>query len=447
MTHKIVKILALVFCLVSPSLLQAEIPANTQSTSLHTMLKQAMPAVVNIYVQGQLPPSRAPLMQPNATPQMGPRFQDVGSGVIVDGKNGLIVTNAHVVQYSQIIVVTLNSGRRYQAKLLGSDVPSDIAVLKISADNLSSIPLADSDKAEVGDFVVAIGSPFGLLNQSVTSGVISALNRSDLGIEGYENFIQTDASINPGNSGGALVNMQGELVGINTAILSPGGGNIGIGFAIPSNMVKSVMEQLIRYGKVERGVMGVYVQDLTPDLADALNAHGKKGALITEVAPGSPAAKAGLKAKDIVIGINGKSTESGAELKNTLGLTRVGSTVELKVLRGEKTFTTQARLIPKEEAFAPTKPSFLSGVQLRDYDQLNFNNEEVKGVQVVDLDVNSAAALKGLRPGDIILSANNQPVTSVMELSKIASNKDAKSLLLEVQHVRGGNIFIVVDNN
>ena len=223
---------------------------NQPLPTLSTMLKKAMPAVVNIYVQGQMPPSHYPLGEPMPNgPAEGRSFQDVGSGVIVDAKNGLVITNAHVVRYSQIILVTLNDGRHYKGQLIGIDNPSDVAVIKINAPDLMALPFADSNKAQVGDFVVAIGSPFGLLNQTVTSGVISALNRSDLGIEGYENFIQTDASINPGNSGGALVNVEGQLVGINTAILSPGGGNVGIGFAIPSNMVKSVTDQLIRYGK------------------------------------------------------------------------------------------------------------------------------------------------------------------------------------------------------
>lgn len=335
-------------------------PASNQPTaSLEGMLKNVIPTVVNIYVQGQLPPGHpmmpnAPMSPPSPNkpqPTMsGPqKFSDFGSGVIVNAKEGYIITNAHVVRYAQTIVVTLNDGRRYRGKLIGMDNASDIAVIKINADHLTAIPFADSDKAQVGDYVVAIGSPFGLLTQTVTSGVISALNRSDLGIEGYENFIQTDAPINPGNSGGALVNINGELVGINTAIITPTQGSVGIGFAIPSNMAKSVIDQLIKYGKVERGLLGVIVQPLTPDLADALNVSGVKGALITQVNPGSPAAKAGLQVKDIVIKIDGKSIENAAQLRNTIGLLRVGTTISLEVLRDNKKLTMSATISPPKK--------------------------------------------------------------------------------------------------
>lgn len=421
--------------------------------SLAQTLKKVMPAVVNIYVQGQLPPGHYgnPSSPSGSRPYRGmsaPKFQDVGSGVIVDAKQGLIVTNAHVVKDAQTITVTLNDGRRYKGNLVGADSASDIAVIKIKADALEAIPFADSSKVQVGDFVAAIGSPFGLLTQTVTSGVVSAINRSDLGIEGYENFIQTDAPINPGNSGGALVDMKGALVGINTAIISPGGGNIGIGFAIPSDMVHSVMEQLIQYGKVERGLLGVMVQDLTPDLADALGEHDIKGALITQVSPGSPADKAGLQTKDIVDQINGKPIINAAQLRNAVGLVRVGTKLNLHVLRGNKKLNLEATVVPPKEAFtaASNVPSFLAGVRLRDFDQLDFNAREVKGVQVLDLDDNSAAALKGVRPGDVILMANNVQVTTLQQLLQ-AANSNPKRLLLEISRSGGGRVFLVIDNN
>lgn len=447
--------LALIF---SFSMIQAEIlpPVNNKaSPDLSGMLKNVMPAVVNIYVQGELPPGHYPMMGPNKQPypsqgMVSPKFQDVGSGVIVDAKEGYVITNAHVVRDAQSITVTLNDGRRLKGHIIGADNPSDIAVIKINPDHLETIPYADSDQLEVGDYVAAIGSPFGLLTQTVTSGVISALNRSDLGIEGYENFIQTDAPINPGNSGGALVNMKGQLVGINTAIIAPAGGNVGIGFAIPSNMAKSVVDQLIRYGKVERGLLGVAVQNLTPDLADALNATGVKGALITQVNPGSPAAKADLRIEDVVTQINGKPITNAAQLRNTIGLMRVGSAVALTVLRNGKTFAVTTTIVPQKEALAhlnaANSSSLLAGVRLRDYNELNFNAEQVKGIEVLDLDDNSAAALKGLRPGDVILAANNQFVGNIVDLTKIA-NSNPKRLLLEVQHESGGTTFMVIDNN
>lgn len=448
-------LLVLLACLLTFSA-YAEVPQNIikEHPNLTVMLKSAMPAVVNIYVQGQLPPGHYPIAKGQKSPnpyqqQMEvPRyFQDYGSGVIVDAHQGYILTNAHVIRDAQSIIVTLNDGRRFHGQIIGADNLSDIAVIKINADNLSALPFADSDKVQVGDFVAAIGSPFGLLTQTVTSGVVSALNRDDLGIEGYENFIQTDASINPGNSGGALVNMQGQLVGINTAILAPSGGNIGIGFAIPSNMSRSVMEQLIKYGKVERGLLGVVVQDLTPDLADALNAHGVQGALVTQINPGTPAAKAGLQVKDIVVKINGKPITSAAQLRTTVGLMRVGSNVSLEVLRNNKTLQLNAETMPQQKVLSrETINSLLAGVRLRNYSELNFNAQQVRGIEVVDLDENSAAALKGLRPGDVILTANGQQVADITQLLDIA-NKNSKRLLLEIQRNGSAYLFMVIDNN
>lgn len=432
---------------------RAEMPPEVNGKPLPTlssMLKNVMPAIVNIYVQGQLPPGHYPIMTPqgpSVTPQpVSPKFQDIGSGVIVNAEKGLIVTNAHVVRNAQTIIVTLSDSRRYKARLIGADAASDIAVLQIHADHLQAITLADSDKVKVGDFVLAIGSPFGLLTQSVTSGIVSALNRSDLGIEGYENFIQTDAPINPGNSGGALVNMNGQLVGINTAIIAPSGGSVGIGFAIPSDMAKSVTDQLIKFGDVKRGLLGVMVQNLTPDLADALNANGIKGALITEVSPGSPAAKAGLQTKDIIKAINNKPVENAAQMRNAVGLTRVGNPLKLTILRGSRTETFEATPVPKEQAFAPVIPSLLAGVRLRDYDEINVNSQEIKGVQVLALDDNSAAALNGLYPQDVIISANGKPITNVSELLKIAE-ANTKSLLLQVKRGGIGTVFLVINNN
>ncbi|HEV2336103.1 MAG TPA: trypsin-like peptidase domain-containing protein, partial [Stellaceae bacterium] len=256
----------------------------------------------------------------------------VGSGVIVDAAQGYVLTNNHVVENATDIEVTTKDNRRLTAKLIGRDTETDIAVLRVPAGNLTAVPMGDSDRLQVGDFVLAIGNPFGL-GQTVTSGIVSALGRSGLGIEGYEDFIQTDASINPGNSGGPLVDLEGECVGINTAILAPGGGNIGIGFAVPINMARRVMEQLVRFGEVKRGRIGVAIQDLTPDLAQAMNTVHTTGAVIARVDPSSPAERAGLHTGDLVVAVNGVTVNSGTQLRNMIGLTRIGSEVELTVDR------------------------------------------------------------------------------------------------------------------
>jgi Do/DeqQ family serine protease len=309
--------------------------------SLAPMLKNITPGVVNIAVKGrervQNPLFQDPFFRrffniPQGQGMQERETQATGSGVIVDAAQGYVLTNAHVVENETSITVTTKDNHRYPAKLVGRDTETDVAVLKIETGHLTAVPFGDSDKLQVGDFVVAIGNPFGL-GQTVTSGIVSALGRSGLGIEGYEDFIQTDASINPGNSGGALVDLHGDLVGINTAILAPGGGNIGIGFAVPINMARKVMDQLIRYGEVKRGRIGVTIQDLTPDLAQAMNTTRTNGAVIAQVAPDSPAQHAGLKSGDLVIDANGVPVHSGTQLRNTIGLTRIGDDVKLTIDR------------------------------------------------------------------------------------------------------------------
>jgi Do/DeqQ family serine protease len=271
------------------------------------------------------------------------RTQSLGSGVVVDARNGYIVTNQHVIENAQSITVTLRDGRQLSAKIIGSDPDSDLAVIQVPTSGLTALSLADSDTLRVGDFVVAIGNPFGL-GQTVTSGIVSALGRTGLGIEGYEDFIQTDASINPGNSGGALVNLAGELVGINTAILAPSGGNVGIGFAIPVNMVSQVMGQIVKYGEVRRGQLGVTVQDLTPQLARAFGISEYQGAVIAQVQPNSAAARGGLKAGDVVMAINDKPVRNSGTLKNLIGLLPVGEEVKLDILREGKPLTVTVRI-------------------------------------------------------------------------------------------------------
>ena len=329
--------------------------------SLAPMLINITPGVVNIAVKGRVR-EQNPLLQdpffrrffniPNGQGYAERETQATGSGVIIDAAQGYVLTNAHVVENETSITVTTKDNRRYPAKLVGRDTDTDVAVLKIEPGHLTAVPLGDSDKLQVGDFVVAIGNPFGL-GQTVTSGIVSALGRSGLGIEGYEDFIQTDASINPGNSGGALVDLHGDLVGINTAILAPGGGNIGIGFAVPINMARRVMDQLVRYGEVKRGRIGVTIQDLTPDLAQAMNTTRTNGAVIARVEPGSSADLAGLKSGDLVVAVNGVPVKSGTQLRNTIGLTRIGEDVKLTVDRGgsEKSLGVKVQLAQRH----PTK--------------------------------------------------------------------------------------------
>lgn len=319
--------------------------------TLAPMLKQVTPAVVSIAVRGSVAMAPNPLFDDPFFQRffnlpdrpLRREFRSAGSGVIVDAAKGYVLTNSHVVQNAGEVTVTLRDGRQLPAKLIGADPEVDIAVIQISSNNLTALPLGDSDRLQVGDFVIAVGNPFGL-GQTVTSGMVSALGRSGLGIEGYEDFIQTDASINPGNSGGALVNLRGELIGINTAIVGPSGGNIGIGFAIPVNMARRIMTQLITHGEVRRGQLGIQIQDLTPDIAKALNISDTRGAVVTVITPGSPADSAGLKVEDVVVGVNGEPIRSASDLRNKIGLEQVGAEVKLDILRRGERRTVTARL-------------------------------------------------------------------------------------------------------
>lgn len=433
--------------------------SNKNLPSLAPVLKNTMPAIVNIAVQGIiLAPEQLPeeANAPNNNQQLQPlkpkKFQSIGSGVILDPKNGIIVTNDHVIRNAKLITITLNDGRRLKAKLVGSDSETDIAVLKIDATNLKGLPIGDSDKEEVGDFVIAIGNPFGLNSfgnsQSATFGIISALKRSDLNIEGVENFIQTDAAINPGNSGGALINTKGELIGINTAILSPFsyGGNVGIGFAIPINMVNDVVPQLIKYGSVHRGLMGIFVQHLSPELAQALGySENFKGALITQVNPESPAEKAGLKSGDIIVQINNTPITEGTQVRNTISLLRVGSTAKIIVMRDTKKLTLEAIVtdVKKHERELQATNPFLYGLALRNFEQDSPLHGHVVGVQVVGASENSAGWRAGVRPGDIIVSANKQNTPSMGSLQQVAA-QNKKQLLLQILRDAGALYVLVI---
>ena len=324
---------------------------NEPVTSLAPMLEKTTPGIVTISVEGtqvsrqQVPEMFRRFFGGNGEQVQERPFKGLGSGVIIDADKGYIVTNNHVVDNADEITVKLNDGREVKAKKLGADEQSDIALLKVDSDNLNlvAVPLADSDKVRVGDFVVAIGNPFGL-SQTVTSGIVSALGRSGLNIGGYENFIQTDAAINRGNSGGALVSLNGELVGINTAIFGPNGGNVGIGFAIPANMMKSLVDQIIEFGEVRRGLLGILGQDVDSGLAEAMNLDVSRGAFVSEVNEGSAADIGGIQAGDIIIEIEGRPVTSFLELRAKIGSKGAGTKVNLTLLRKGKEKDVQVTL-------------------------------------------------------------------------------------------------------
>ncbi len=433
-------------------LVQAAIPAQLKGQalpSLADMVEQVTPAVVNISTSSKVNISQNPLFNdpffrrffdiPNQPQQSRP--QSLGSGVVIDAEKGYIITNNHVVGRADEITITLRDGRELQARLLGSDPEADVALLQVPAKGLTAIKLADSSELRVGDFVVAIGNPFGL-GQTVTSGIVSALGRSGLGIEGYEDFIQTDASINPGNSGGALVNLDGELVGMNTAIIAPGGsgGNVGIGFAIPINMVQQIINQLVEHGEVQRGVLGVVTQDLTMDLAEAFNLKERKGAVISKVIPDSAAAQAGLEVGDVVVEVNGRKIKNAMDMRNAVGLVRIGQHLNIKLLRNGQAMTLKAKIQePKQQTVAGEKisPRLAGAVigQLPDND-----DESINHIVILDVAQGSPAWYARLRKGDEILSVNRKPVKSLEQLKKISGKGQ---LLLNIQR-NGTALFILL---
>jgi serine protease Do len=437
-------------CLMMSSFSNASIAS---AANLAPMLETVLPAVVNIKAQIKITDFNTlqelikqrnkNLQDKESQDAMIPNtFTSVASGVIVDAKNGYILTNAHVVNEAQTINVTLGDGRHFTAKMIGSDKPSDVALLQIKAKNLTALVMADSNLLRVGDFVAAIGNPFGL-NQTVTSGIISALGRTTLGIESYESFIQTDASINPGNSGGALINIQGQLIGINTAILAPGRGSIGIGFAIPSNMAKSIMKQLIEYGNVKRGVLGVGAQDISPELAGAFDINNTKGAVVAQLLPGSPAERAGMKVGDIITAVNSSPVKNASDVVNTIGFLRVDSKIVVNVLRKNTPVAMNITLSDPQQRKLKIQQldPFLYGVGLRDFSLLSPVHGAVQGVFVTSVEEDSRSFLSDLRPGDVIISANQQAVKSIEELKQQASKAD-KTLLLNV--LRGPSALFVV---
>jgi len=407
--------------------------------SLAPMVKRVSPSVVNIATRGTVkekPGQRNPLLDDpffrrffDAPPDSKPRerqFQSAGSGVIVDSKNGYIITNFHVVENASEITVTLLDDRSFSAKVLGSDEGADIAVLQVKQPNLVSMSLGDSGKLEVGDYVVAIGNPFGL-SHTVTAGIVSALSRTGINPDGYEDFIQTDASINPGNSGGALVNLRGELVGINSAILSGSGGNIGIGFAIPVNLVKNVMDQLIKYGTVKRGVLGVNLYTVTSDIAKEFGITESSGALVAGVAQGSAAEHAGIKTGDIITSINGVAKKDPGELRYAIGLLHVGDKVEIGLLRDGKPRTVTAVIAERSEVESANAVDINKGLEGADL----ADAPDGGGVLVKTMQEGSPAAQNGLRANDLIVAVGRTPVTNTKTFRDAA--KGASVLVLNVR--------------
>jgi serine protease Do/serine protease DegQ len=439
------------FALSFSTLASAQLPEKVGTapvTSLAPIIKRASPAVVNIATKGTIKEQgRNPLLDDpffrrffDAPQDSAPRereFQSAGSGVIVDAKNGYIITNAHVIENASEITVTLFDDRQVKAKIVGKDPGSDVAVVKIDTKNIADMPLADSSKAEVGDFVIAIGNPFGL-QHTVTSGIVSALGRSGINPDGYEDFIQTDASINPGNSGGALVNLDGQLVGINTAIFSRSGGNIGIGFAIPSNMVKAVMTQLIQYGEVKRGVLGVQLANaFTPEIAEGLGLENAKGALVQQVVEGSPADKAGIKAGDVITTINNRAVANASELRNTIGLLRIGEKVDIGMIREGKPKRVTA-VIGERDGSSGTGDSVihpaLEGAALG-------NAPGNGGVLIQSVAEGSPAAQNNLRANDVILAVNRMRITNLEQLR--AALKGANAFAITIQRGNQRLVFPV----
>src|SRR5258706_9847790 len=436
---------------IAPGPAYAALPAPVADAapmpSLAPMVKRIAPSVVNIASRGTIkekPGQRNPLMDDpffrrffDTPPDSKPRerqFQSAGSGVIVDAKNGYIITNHHVVENASEITITLLDNRSFTAKVVGSDEGADIAVLQAKQPNLIAMPLGDSANLEGGDFVVAIGNPFGL-QHTVTAGIVSALGRSGINPEGYEDFIQTDASINPGNSGGALVNLKGELVGINSAILSGSGGNIGIGFAIPVNMVRGVMDQLIKYGQVKRGILGVNIYNVTPEIAKEFGLTESTGALVAGVAPGSSAEHAGIKTGDIITSINAIVMKSASELRNSIGMLRVGDKVEIGLLRDGKPLKVTALIAERSEAETANAVDIAQGLEGAELADAPAGG----GVLVRAVQDGSPASQAGIKPNDLIVGVGRTPVTNTKRFREAA--KRVNVMVLNVR--RGSAGFLV----
>ncbi|MEH5746722.1 serine endoprotease DegQ [Atlantibacter hermannii] len=417
----------------------SQVPGQAAIPSLAPMLEKVLPAVVSVQVEGtatqsqKVPEELKKFFGEEMPDQPAQPFEGLGSGVIIDAVKSYVLTNNHVINQAQKISVQLNDGREFDAKLIGGDDQSDIALLQLqNATNLTQIKVADSDTLRVGDFAVAVGNPFGL-GQTATSGIVSALGRSGLNLEGLENFIQTDASINRGNSGGALLNLNGELIGINTAILAPGGGSVGIGFAIPSNMAQTLANQLIQSGEIKRGLLGIKGTEMSADLAKAFNLNVQRGAFVSEVLPNSGSAKAGIKSGDVITSLNGKTLNSFAELRSRIATTAPGTTVRLGLLRDGKPLDVNVTLDKSTSSSASAEMIIpaLQGATLSD-GQLK---DGTKGVTIESVEKGSAAAQAGLHKDDVIIGVNRERVSTIAEIRKLMESKPSVVAL----HIMRGN--------
>ena len=425
--------------------LPSQVPGQEAIPSLAPMLEKVLPAVVSVQVEGtarqsqRIPEELKKYFGEEAPDQQAQPFEGLGSGVIIDAAKGYILTNNHVISQADKISVQLNDGREFDAKLIGGDDQSDIALLQVqNPSNLTQIAIADSDKLRVGDFAVAVGNPFGL-GQTATSGIVSALGRSGLNLEGLENFIQTDASINRGNSGGALLNLNGELIGINTAILAPGGGSIGIGFAIPSNMAKTLSQQLIQFGEVKRGLLGIKGMEMSADIAKAFKLNVQRGAFVSEVLPNSGSAKAGVKSGDIIVSLNDKPLSSFAELRSRIATTEPGAKVKLGLIREGKPLTVEVTLDKSTSSSASAEQisPALQGATLSDGQLKN----GTKGISVTTVEKSSPAAQAGLHQDDVIVGVNRTRVQSIAEMRKVLESKPA---VIALQIIRGNDTLYIL---
>jgi Do/DeqQ family serine protease len=410
---------------------------NEPLPSLAPLVERVAPAVVNIRVS-QTVENRSPFGDDAfrrffGIPDSSGGAREVasaGSGVIVDAERGYILTNHHVVENADEIQISLMDGEILDAEIVGSDAATDIALLKVEAEGLIEMPIGDSEIVRVGDFVLAIGNPFGL-GHTVTSGIVSALGRTGISRTGYEDFIQTDASINPGNSGGALVNMRGELVGINSAIISRSGGNVGIGFAVPTEIADSIMNQILDYGEVRRGLLGVSIQTIDSEVAKVLEISVDSGALISMIEPGSAAEEAGLRVDDIIVEVNKEKIGGASELRNTIGLMGSGEKINIKYVRDDETLTTTATLRQQQQrAATPT-----SGVEihpgLAGVEFATSSTTDSRGIEVASVVPDSPAAQRGLRSGDVITAANRREVRGLDDLAAIAAANSRLFLLVQ----------------